>query len=100
MVNCDTPEFFLSGLSATSFHRIGLYHPQELSHHETSRTSPDQKCVGAGLGSNLLQSVHGARSGLNQGSVNITEVVDLEKLALGVVALYEPCKSLARTDEV
>lgn len=68
---------------------LGSYHGhlQELSHHETSGTSSDQQGVGAGLGGDLLETVHGARSGLDQGGVDVADVVDLEELALGVVAL-------------
>lgn len=87
MVNCETPEFFLNGSVNTPSTRWGLYHAQELSHHETGGTSSDQEGVGASLGGDLLQSVHGARCGLDEGSINIAEVVDLEELALGVVAL-------------
>jgi hypothetical protein len=60
---------------------------QELGHHQTSGTSTDQESVGTGLGGNLLETVHGARSGLDESGVDVADVVDLEELALGVVAL-------------
>lgn len=60
---------------------------QELGHHEASGTGTDQKSVGTGLGGDLLQAVHGAGSGLDEGGIDIANVVDLEQLALGVVAL-------------
>ena len=41
----------------------------------------------AGLGGDLLQPVHGARRGLDQGGIDVADVLDLEEAALGVRAL-------------
>lgn len=62
---------------------------QELGHHETGRTGTDQEGMGASLGGDLLQAVHGARGGFDEGGIDIADVLDLEETSLGVRALQQ-----------
>ena len=43
--------------------------------------------MGTSLRSDFLQAVHGARGGLDEGSIDVADVLDLEETALGVGAL-------------
>jgi hypothetical protein len=60
---------------------------EELREHETGGASANEKGVGAGLGGNLLKTVHGARGGLDEGGIDVAKVLDLEQATLGVVAV-------------
>lgn len=53
--------------------------------------------MGTGLGGNLLETVHGAGSGLDKSGVDVADVVDLEELALGVVALETKSKFMTNS---
>jgi len=61
---------------------------EELGKAETGRASTEHEDGGTKLGSNLLQSVACARSRLQKGGIDITQVVDFENLASGVRAVF------------
>lgn len=60
---------------------------EELSKTETSGPSTEHEHGRANLRGNLLQTVSSARSGLEKGSINIAEVVNLEHFPSGVCAV-------------
>ena len=59
----------------------------ELREDETGRSSTDQQDLGTKGHLQLVHAVDSARSGLEQGSLLVGEVVDL--VALGEVAIYQ-----------
>jgi len=56
--------------------------------YETSRTRAKHEDVGSQLGSNLLQTVARAGSGLEEGGVDPVQVMDLEHLGSGIGAVF------------
>lgn len=61
---------------------------EKLGKTETSRTGAEHEDGGAELRGNLFEAVAGAGSGLEEGSINVGEVVDLEDLASGIGAVF------------
>ncbi|GAO51126.1 hypothetical protein G7K_5237-t1 [Saitoella complicata NRRL Y-17804] len=64
---------------------------QELGKNETGGSSADHEDGGTEFGRDLLQPVCGARSGLEEGSVDVREVLDLEHFLLRVSAVFREC---------
>lgn len=54
---------------------------QHLGEDKTGGTGTEHEDRGAHFGSNLVQSVCGARSGFQEGGINVAEVLDLEDTA-------------------
>lgn len=59
----------------------------ELGQHETGGTSAEHQDAGAEAGADLVKSVASARGGLDEGGIDIGQVVDLEDLTGGVGAV-------------
>ncbi len=60
---------------------------KERGTNETGRASAEHEHAGAETGANLVETVARAGSRFDQGGIDITEVVYLEDLALGVGAV-------------
>lgn len=61
---------------------------QHLGQHETSGTGTEDQSRGTHLGSNLIQAVGGAGGGLEEGGINIGQILDLENTAGGGIHIF------------